>query len=55
MLSPKTKAWLVKFSSVEAALEEREIYHAESGMDRELDFEADRDIVYSELCSLIEP
>ena len=53
-MNHNTQAWLAKFNDVQAALDEREIYHAESGMDRELDFNAEDDIVYAELSLMIE-
>jgi len=67
-LAKATQDWLSKFNSIQAGvqlccslehsstpLDEREIYHAESGMDRELDFNPEDDLVYVELSTLIEP
>ena len=53
-LAKATQDWLAKFDTIQAALDEREIYHAESGLDRELDFNAEDDLVYAELSSMIE-
>lgn len=51
-LSSETKIWLDKFKDLQSALEEREVYFAESGADRELDFNADDDLIYVELSTL---
>ena len=53
-LTKAARDWLAKFDSIQAELDEREIYHAESGLDKELDFNAEDDIVYAELSLMFE-
>lgn len=48
-----TNDWLSKFNGdVDRAIEEREIWFAETGADRELDFDPEDDSVYQELLAL---
>ena len=53
LISLETRRWLAKFDNLIAAVEEREIYHSEAGLDLELDFISEDDTVYAELLLLL--